>query len=160
MLKEYKCFVALWLFPSRSQSLCFYPHLSAPQNANHSGLLRLICLLRISKGQHLQSGIIIILVIRQYTRFLSNSWSFKERRLFVPLAMLIKFVCICFYCQSSVKIICIIICLSVSACLTFDISSKLHKKRTKILLTRVFLIFLLSSPYLDKDIALTRLLSL
>ena len=97
--------LSLWLFPA----LCFYSHPSAWQNANHSGLSRLICLLWISKGQHLQSRIIIILLLLHYTRFLSDLSSFKEHQLFSLSAMLIKTVCSCLYWQSSVKIICAII---------------------------------------------------
>lgn len=88
-----------------------------PQNANHPGLSQLICLLWISKGQHLQNR--IILVPLQSTRFFSELWYFKEHQLFSLSAMLIKTVCICLHCQSSVMIICIIIYLwAASACLT------------------------------------------
>ncbi len=78
-----------WLFPS----LCFDSQRSTAQNANHSRLSRLICLLWMGKGQHLQNR--IILVPPQYTRFLSELRYFKEHQLFSLSAMLIKIVCIC-----------------------------------------------------------------
>lgn len=59
--KESKCFVTPWLFSLTQPITVFSSHLSAPLNTNHLGLLRLICLLRISEGRHLQSRIIIIL---------------------------------------------------------------------------------------------------
>lgn len=107
MLKEYNCFVTLWLFFSHRQSLCFYSHLSALLNANHSGLLRLICLLWISERQHHY--------YLSASSLLSELWSFKEQELFLFVSNgIIKMVCICLHCQSSANII----CSSVSAFLT------------------------------------------
>lgn len=81
---------ALWLydcFPSHSQSLFFSSHLSAPLNTNHLGLLRLICLLRISEGRHLQSRIIIILAPLFCKRFfLEKRLVLREHQLFFLLS--------------------------------------------------------------------------
>lgn len=73
---------ALWLydcFPSHSQSL--FSHLSAPLNTNHPGRSRRICLLRISEGQHLRSGIIILVPLLAKTSFSEMRFVLSEHQL-------------------------------------------------------------------------------